>query len=432
MADPNIGGDPAARPEMGDGGDAGHYGDSTLPSHLLEMRQVAGLTAGSVMELNVGTFQFRESDSDVGFSLEVHDAHQVNVIPGSVKVSIDEFEIDQPTPLGGSILHVGSACFVVRPPRPPVSSESRLSSVESIRIPPPPIEVPDLTTPDPEAETRRRSRMGAIFSRDAARSHADLGPASLDFLDTIGDLRNRVAERQRRLHPDPEELSSRLGRMDPGLWDRGVEHPMFARFPIAYSTIPWEPRFDAPERIPPNLYDPIDQLSHLPWVPVTSNLLYGPLGIVGGRQAALACARSAVLSLASMTAVGDIEFSIVTSKELVSDWEWTANLPSALFPTGNNRYCVAVADALAHFDSAGFDHDKVKRNEMGLIVLGNTIDDLPEYCGTVLQVGPDGSCTVTNHLGEQVMGTPIGITTALATETAMDIATALDAVADET
>lgn len=394
------------------------------PSHLLELRQVAGLTAGSAMQLNVGLFQFRESDRAVGFSLDVRGPDEVYVVPGAVTATIDEFEIDQPTLLGASILHVGSACFTVRRPRAVITGPARLAEIEAVRTPPPPIPVPDLSIDAPEvAPTRPRS---GLFSRAASESAEPPTRNALDFLDAIGEARSDVAERQRRLHPDPEEIRARLTRLDPGLWERGVEHPMFTRFPIAYSTIPWEPRFDAPERIPSGLYEPIDGLSRLPWVPVTSNLLFGPLGIVGSRQAALACARNAVLSLASMTALGDLEFSIITSQEFVADWEWTANLPATLFPTGKNRYCVAVADAMTHFENSGLDQEMVKRNEMGLIVLGETIDDLPEYCGSVLQIDPDGSCTVTNHLGEQVVGTPIGVPTTLASEIALDVAAALD------
>jgi hypothetical protein len=89
---------------------------------------------------------------------------------------------------------------------------------------------------------------------------------------------------------------------------------------------------------------------------------------------------------------------------------------------------VAVADGMAHFDGAGLDHDAVQRHELGLIVLAETLDELPEYCGTILQITPDGRCQVSNHLGEQVVGTPIGVTAGFAAATAAVIT---DAVGDE-
>ena len=49
----------------------------------LEMRQVAGLTAGSVMVMREGSFQFRESNKEVGFSLVVEPPDLVTVVGGT-------------------------------------------------------------------------------------------------------------------------------------------------------------------------------------------------------------------------------------------------------------------------------------------------------------------------------------------------------------
>lgn len=384
------------------------------PETTLEMRQVAGLTAGSVMVLRDGSFQFRESEKEVGFSLVVDGPQNVTVINGSATSTIDEIVVEEPTPLGDSVLNVGSACFTVREPRPAPSNEERLENLEANRKPPPAITVPVFDSAAGAPVQTRSSRFGSLFSRGAEEEQAGFDAQTWQFLESIRDTRSFVADRHRKLHPDPEELHSRLTRMDPGLWDRTVEHPMFARFPIAFSTIPWEPRFDEPERIPETLYEPIQEMSCLPWVPITANLLFGPLGIVGGRSAVLSCARNAVLYLACLTSPADIEFSIVTAQGLVEDWNWSSSLPNSLFPNGENKYCVAIADGMTHFEGAGFAHEAVKKNEMGLIVLADSVDDLPDYCGTVLELTSDGQCRVTNHLGEQVTGTPIGVTVSFA------------------
>ncbi len=391
-----------------DGGSPHGDGDSTKDT-ILEMRQVAGLTAGSVMGLHQGSFQFRESDKEVGFSLTVDGVDDVTVVAGSAATLVDEIQVDQPTPLGDAVLNVGSACFTVRPIREPATAEGRLAHLVEARTPPKAISVPEFTA-EPAAEVQTRSsRFGSLFSKTVEESEATLDQQSWRFLESIRDVRSLVAERHRHLHPNPEELRSRLERLDPGLWDRTVDHPLFARFAVAYSTIPWDPRFDDPDRIPVELHRPIREMSCLPWVPITANLLNGPLGIVGSRPAVLACARNAVLSLASLSAPTDIEFSIVTAQGLVSDWDWTSSLPNSLFPTDEANYCIAVADGMTHFDGAGLDPEAVKENEMGLIVLEETVEDLPDYCGTILEITAEGQCQVTNHLGEQIVGTPIGV-----------------------
>ncbi len=398
-----------SRAEQIDGGD-GTTGDGEKET-VLEMRQVAGLTAGSVMDLHRGSFQFRESDREVGFSLVVDEGDQVSVVAGAAVASVDEIQVEDPTPLGSSVLNVGSACFTVRPPRPAPDPKTLVASLEAARRPSKAIVVPELSVGEEVSDQTSSFRFGSLFSKQTDDPSPALDADSWEFLESIRDARSLVAERHRYLHPNPEELRSRLERLDPGLWDRTVEHPLFARFAVAYSTIPWEPRFDRPELIPEPLHRPIQEMSCLPWVPVTANLLFGPLGIVGGRSAALACARNAVLALACTTSPNDIEFSIVTAQGLVDDWNWTSSLPNSLFPNGTNNYCVAVADGMTHFDGAGFDHEAVKNNEMGLIVLAETLDELPDYCGTILLISPDGQCQVTNHLGERVSGTPIGVTT---------------------
>ncbi len=400
----------------------------TAPETILEMRQVAGLTAGSVMGLHAGSFQFRESDKDIGFSLSVAGPEAVTVLAGSAGAMIDEVEVVDASPITLEVLHVGSACFTVRPIRPEPTSAERLQTLKEARTPHRAIEVPSFVDDEPTTPQTRSSRFGSLFS-SSSESEGGLGPQAWQLLEAVRETRSNVAERHRRIHPDPEELRSRLERLDPGLWDRTAQHQLFARIPIAYASIPWEPRFDEPELIPTVLHEPIQQMSCLPWVPITAGLLNGPLGIVGSRAAVLACARNAILSLACVTAPTDIEFSIVTGQDLVTDWDWTSALPNSLFPSyGSDVYPVAVADGMAHFEGAGLDPEAVKNNEMGLIVLAATADELPDYCGTVLEVTHDGGCRVTNHLGEQITGTPIGVTAGFATAMA---ALVREAIGDE-
>ncbi len=396
------------------------------PEPVLHMRQVAGLTAGSTMDLYTGSFEFSESGGGHGFTLTINDQNDVVLIPGTAPAHLDEVKVVQPTQVGNVVLNVETACFVLRPPRPPVSTASRLRQVNATRRSPKVIAVPDFPSGEGTALAADGSWLSSLLSQSGNGTPSPrLDPASWEFLEEIRRARSAVAERQRNHHPDPEELQSRLRRLDPGLWERAVDHPLFARFAIAYASIPWEPRFDEPSKIPANLHDPISQLSCLPWVPVTANLLFGPLGVVGRRSAVLSCVRFALLSLASLSAPGDLEFSVTTGTGNADDWRWTAELPPSMFPTGSANYCVTIADGMENFEGAGFDEQAVQDNEIGLIVIGETIDDLPPYCGTVLTINDDGTCHVTNHLGQRIDGTPIGITDDYATLMAQRIADVL-------
>ena len=398
------------------------------PEAVLHMRQVAGLSAGSTMDLHTGSFEFSESGGNVGFTLTINNQNDVVLVPGQAPAFLDEVEVGNATQVGNVVLNVRTACFVLRPPRPSVSGDTRLRQIHATRRAPKLIKVPDFPVGKSAALAADGSWLSALLS-DPQNGNAgpQLDAASWEFLEEIRRARSAVAERQRNNHPDPEELQSRLRRLDPGLWDRSFSHPLFGRFAIAYASIPWEPRFDDPDRIPTKLHDPIGKLSCLPWVPVTANLLVGPLGVVGNRSAALACVRFALLSLASLTAPGELEFSVTTQTGNATDWAWTAALPAEMSPTGKAKYCVAIADGMENFESAGLDEQAVKDNELGLIVLGETIDDLPPYCGTVLTINDDGTCHVTNHLGQRIEGTPIGITHDYATQLAKRLGDVLSA-----
>lgn len=393
----------------------------------MEMRQVAGLTSGSVMPLDYGAFQFSESIEGASFTVRVVENDQVVVLPGTASAIVDDANVVEPTPLGlDGVLNVGSACFVVRPPRKPLSPLIKAQNIEAMLSGPGPIKVPEFEPGEPIPQpTDIVGLSDAPLLTGIDGKPLALSAAEWSFLAKVRASRSSMAERHRQLHPHPEELKSRLTRLEPGLWDRTASHTMFGRFSAAFANIPWEPRFDDPERIPDALHDPIFAMALLPWVPVTANLLFGPLGIVGSRTGAVACSRHAMLSLAALSAPGELEFSIVTAKANVDTWSWTSALPRSFFPTEDDSYTVVVADGIEYFDSAGLDHEKVMNNEMGLIVIAETVDELPSYCGTIMQIDTDGTCHVANHLGETVPGTPIGVTEAFAHDMATRIADVL-------
>ncbi len=475
--------DAGALPDLGEDPGATEAAQQIDDEAYLEMRQVAGLTAGSMMKLPVGrAFEFNESNEGGSFSLRVLETGEVVVHPGSARAVIDEVEVSEPMLIGDALLNVSSACFSVRRPRPPASSESRMelvgaafASISAVHVPPIGVEEP--LPPD----QLTGSRLGTIINRNPL-TRGSVGPDAWAFLQSIRQTRSVVAERHRLMHPDPEELKTRLSRLDPGLWERSTDHSLFGRFGVGYANIPWEPRFDNPELIPEVLHEPIVEMSLLPWVPVTANLLYGPLGIVGKRAARMAACRHAILSLAALSMPGEIQFAIRSGKNTATSWNWTRALPPIMTERPDSSYVVTVVDGAdgaraeeaarrASFEEAadaddpeaGVDATEIAevvditevsevsdpsltaehpavvidadtdlddldlgRGETGLspgyIILADSLEELTRPCGSVLQIEPDGTGSVTNHLNETIQVTPIGVTEAFAHDMATRIA----------
>lgn len=457
--------------------DAG--GPNGSGGNYLEMRQVAGLTAGSMMKLTVGrAFEFNESNEGGSFSLRVLENDEVAIHPGSAHAVIDEVEVNEPMLVGDAVLNVSSACFSVRRPRPPASRESRMESIGAAFASVSAIPVPAIGAEEPLAPDQMTgSRLGTIINRNPLTSGA-VGLEAWNFLQSIRQARSVVAERHRLVHPDPEELKTRLSRLDPGLWERSRDHPLFGRFGIGYANIPWEPKFDNPELIPEILHEPIVEMSLLPWVPVTANLLYGPLGIVGKRAARLAACRHAILSMAALTVPGEVQFAIRSGKNTATSWNWARALPAIMSAQHDSPYVITIIDGAdgaradetarqaAHEEAMELDSERstdvdddgiaidpeptgevpvigdggidqnageegddeldvlgsVQTLTPGYIVLAETLDELTQPCGTVLQIESDGTGSVTNHLNETIQVTPIGVTEPFAHDMATRIA----------
>ncbi len=356
------------------------------------------------------SFQFSETttssdaqdDGSASFVLRVTDDGRVIVLPGSAPAIVNETTVEEPTFVGNGILSVGSACFAVRPIRA-ATSVSALERAEVVMSAPRAITVGDMTID----------------------SGAD------ELFSAIAETRHQVAERHRLTHPDPEELKSRLTLMDPGLWERDREHRFFGRYSVGYAVIPWQPKFDDPSRIPEELHEQVNQMSVLPWVPVTASITQGPIAIFGGRAATLAACRHAVLSLAALSAPGAARFSVVTGRDRVDDWQWTKSLPELMSPTRSSAangtdghtdyYQLSVVDGSEHLEPAGLSLGDAGPDS-GLIVLGMDRSSVPDGCATYIGISDDGRATVTNHFNEEISATPIGVTEAFAHDMATRIA----------
>jgi hypothetical protein len=379
-----------------------------------ELRQIAGLTAGTIIPLDRPSLAFAEGENEVGFRLDVAPSGRVEVIPEAATVTIDAVPVSGPTAVGLGALDVGSARFVVRPRYRSVGDwpdDRELASVE-----PAIIEVPaELAATDGTERNRRRRR---LLGGPTEPARETLDAASWEFVETIRETRGETAERLRLLHPDPAELGDRARYNAGSLGFRRRGEARFAEVGVLCADISWMPRFDDITAIPESLGDHLRPLMSLPSVPIVADLLIGPLGITGPRRAAIACARHIALSLYGMSS-DELMLHVVTDPGRADDWRWAAALAPDQRIDPRFGYPVLLVDGAHNFPgTTGLDHYRIMEGRAGLVVLADAVEQLPSYCGTVLQVDRAGSGLLTNHKGQVIKGTPIGVSDALAQELA--------------
>ncbi|MEM8922990.1 MAG: hypothetical protein AAGD35_05765 [Actinomycetota bacterium] len=375
-----------------------------------ELRQIAGLTAGSIMELLEDNYDFAEGDRSIGFSVTVDANDRVIVTPGSVPAAIDGEQIEEPTPIGSGVLDVGSARFVAR-------KRQRLGAVDILEQhrdadePEPIIAVPtDLTRPEPEQKKKRRRGKNRRKEPEAEHREIDVWA----FMESIREVRAKVAKRTRYHHPDPTELAIHIETEAPTIGVRPYGHPLFAKVAVMSADIGWLPKFDDIQAIPDEVGYQLQSLLSLPSVPVVADLMIGPLGIVGARPATTACARHLMVSLYAASTDG-LRLHVVTPPERRDGWAWArAIAPAAPLALSDDEQSVVVIDGMENFGDAGFDHEDAIDRTVSAVILADAVEELPSYCGTVLQVNDAGTAILTNHRGDVIQGTPIGLTTSTA------------------
>lgn len=383
---------------------------------VIELRQIAGLTSGAIMELTQDTYDFAEGSESVGFSLSVDENSRVFVIPGAAPTTIDGAPIVEPTLLGSGVLDVGTARFIARPRTEQLSPTEHQARDHDIDQPDPHIIVPhdlvDVEEPD------RRSR--GLFRRKKAPA-APTDAANWEFMETIRDARSRVAARERHHQPDPTELALRVAHQAPSIGTRPFGHPLFATVSVMVADVPWLPDFDDIQAIPESVGFQLQPLLSLPSVPVVADLMVGPLGIVGPRAAAMACARHVLISLYAAS-TDDLRLHVVTAVDQRDAWAWSRGIaPAAPLAMADNEQSVVLIDGMELFGEAGFEHEDAIERRVSAVILADAVDQLPAYCGTVLQISDKGTGILTNHRGDMIHGTPIGISTAIAEGLAADL-----------
>ena len=409
----------------GDDNEADIDHDLAYPAASLELRQIAGLTAGIDLELDRAGHEFAEGDQSVAFTITVDDRDRALLVPGAMAVKLDTQPVSEPTLIGWGAIDVGSARFVVRPRRSFPRADEWLAQRDAFDRPEMEIEVPPtlgVLVTAPAEPNRGRRRFGRHRSGGADAPVETLNAESWEFIDRIRAARADLTDRERYLHPDPAELMVRTRSRAPILGIRPPGHPLFAKVGVIVADMPWMPNFDDIRAIPDSLGRYLQPLMSLPSIPIAADLLVGPLGIVGSRAAAAACARHIILSLHALS-TADLRVHIAASPERAPVWDWAYDLAVHDEINLDHGFPVVVVDGVENFGRYGLTHPDAIEHRVGVVILTDSIDDLPNYCGSVLQVDRSGSALLTNHLGHVIAGTPVGVADDFARHLADDLNT---------
>ncbi|MEM7341628.1 MAG: hypothetical protein AAF467_23475 [Actinomycetota bacterium] len=389
---------------------------------MLQLRQIAGLTAGTIMDLQERSYDFADRDDSVGFSVLIDDYDRAVIVPGSAEASIDGEPIDEPTVLGSAVLDVGTARFTIQPvkDRPKASDWVDAHAFED-GDDNPLIEVPaELAEIPPEKTSKRR---GLLRRKNKVDDDAQTDVVTWEFTEAVRQTRIEIATRKRFSHPDPAELAIRAECAAPILGTRPPGHPEFAQFAAMSADVPWLPNFSDINAIPSDLGFQIQPLLALPSVPVVVDLTNGPFGIVGTPSAAEACARQVVLALRAMS-TDELQIHLAPEWEDLESWTWAEELveqgPLQLPDEDDGTYPVALLDTSCQYGN-GFTHEDAISGDLGVVILAPEIEDLPPYCATVLQIDPTGRALLTNQHGQVIRGTPIGVPISAARDVAQDL-----------
>ncbi len=386
----------------------------------VELRQVAGLTAGASMRLTDGMYQFGQSAAndrglntgqpeEIGFSLTVRGT-ETWIETGGGLVTLDGESLTETTKVGDSVIEVGSARFVVAIPRRPERRKRprNAQSASEMTAQLPPIEVPDLADVDKTSQRSLPSILGVLRGNQ-------VNPMAEQLAKLVRTRRAEDLDRLRSCHPDPEEILYRAKNGRTMAWDRLAAHPLFAQVSIAIGDMPWRPTFDRPDRIPTNAADGFRHLLSAPSVPLTADLRRGPLGIVGSRPARLAVARHVMTSLATLSPPEALTLAVMADEERATDWGWADALPHNL---GGNEAALPVflVDGLHHLADSSIEESLANGEEFGCIFLGDDMHQMPGTCSSVLLIDDNGSAVVIDNTdGTSTMGTtPLGISADLA------------------
>ncbi len=259
----------------------------------VELRQVAGISAGGTLELRPGVYDFgpvkrgagRLDDGDpdvVRFTITVGEDLTATIGPGETLVLVDDQPVVEPTPIGGRVINAGSARFIVARPRPARRRAAPLRKVRGEPIDPwvwEPI-------PDP------------------------VGLESESY---------PLVQQRRRLHHGPDEIHYRITAGRSMLWGRDESDPLFGTAVVAMADI--QLRGAGVQIAAP--------------VPVSIDLLGAHTILMGERRLQLAVARHILLSLAASSHPENLNLHLVSDRD---DLKFLSGLPHAVGSGSNGAH----------------------------------------------------------------------------------------------
>ncbi len=272
-----------------------------LGANRMELRQVAGISAGGCLELQAGSYDFgpvrngpgRLDDGEpdtVGFTLRLDESLAASVGPGEAPIMLDDEPIADETELAGRVINAGSARFVVARPRPP------------------------------------RKRTGPVRDSDVA----GLDPWVLMPSPTSGRLEGAARvkiEQRRRMHYSPDETRHRIEAGGSLLWDRDRTHPLYGTAMVAMADVPVTAEGQELHRSEvSDLTVRSSELSVAAAVPVSINVMESKTMIFGERRLQLAVTRHILLSLAAATHPRDLQVGLLSDR---GDLNFLRRLPHA-------------------------------------------------------------------------------------------------------
>ncbi len=397
------------------------------PSTPRELRQIAGLTAGHVSPLGPGIHHIVDPEGHgASFAIHIEENGAVVVSPEDGLVTIDGEPLRAPRIVHHQAIDVGNALYVVR--QASTGRDRRGDNHHSVAwrareetaaIPEPVIGVAALLEQPSEATPARpRRRLG--------RRQDDVEPPEAELIRELLRVRSSLAVSRRRRQPDPAQLLDWAITGDDKLWNVAPDHRYFARVPLAYGIDEWTPRFDNPDAIPASAAELIQQVSHLPSVPIMVDLRSGPLAIVGPRPALLACARHLVTNLTIASSPEDLDVAVITAQDHVDDWQWSTVSPHiTIGPSTFTDSTVAIVDGANVLSWPPLATALNSDSLLSTVLLVESPDDVLINCTSMFVVDSHGRARLTDFRFDTIdEATAIGVSAELAAAASSVLSTA--------
>ena len=372
----------------------------------LELRQVAGLSAGGSISLPPGIYDFHPALGEYGgripdptmkpFRIHISAENVATVGAPGPGIRLDGQPVSQMVPVGRKVIDAGSSRFVVAPARSnnrrrrTSSSAANEAAAVVVERPVEKIVVGNYLEDLPETGERRSGKKGRRFGTKKAEAVG--GPDLL--LTKMLEVRSAAVEQRRALHPDADELIARaksgeghVGKVEPGSKNFGV-------MSIAYGDLDWKAPFDRPDRIPGSVMAKLEPLMMLPSVPLLADLSAGPFGIVGERQACLSVVRHIMVALRVLSPPTAFEPAVLAKAGTgFEDWAWVDQ-----FPRGQRNVTPAlpllIIDGVAQLGAHNLRPTLTEPGHVGALIIDDQLSELPSVCSHVMEITASGTVTM--------------------------------------